>query len=217
MLSAKLSVMVMVTFVTTAKTDTPCCTPPQFSGVGRILTGSINRENDRSTEVNFVLQFDSLNKLVGTENAVQEGDHVSSYKLILDYRKGVQYLIEGRECIKSTLQQKDKIGCVPDNSTLMSHYWFGSMEKFGEHMFAKSFQVTDQGLTGFLSVTEKDCALISETVYGSVNTVPMMRSTVLVNQTNWVDQDFFKVPESCILKPSLPLLAPWSELSFMNW
>ncbi|XP_046570820.1 uncharacterized protein LOC124279063 [Haliotis rubra] len=217
MFKAHISVLAVVTFVTTAQTDTPCCTPSQFSGVGRILTGAINKPTDHSTEVNFELQFDSLNRLVGTENAVQEGDHVSNYKLILDYRKGVQYLIKGRECVKSTLQQKDKIGCVPANSTLMSHYWFGSMEKYGEHMFAKSYQITDQGLMGFLSVTEKDCALVSETVYGSVNAVPMMRSTVLVNQTNYVDPTFFNVPESCIFKPSLPLVAPWSKLSFMNW
>ncbi|XP_067653533.1 uncharacterized protein [Haliotis asinina] len=217
MFHAHIYALAVVTFVTTAQGDTPCCTPPQFSGVGRILTGSINTQKDHNTEVNFELQFDSLNRLVGTENAVQDGDHISNYKLILDYRKGVQYLIKGRECIKSTLQQKDKIGCVPANSTLMSHYWFGSMEKYGEHMFAKSYQITDQGLMGFLSVTEKDCALVSETVYGSVNAVPTMRSTVLVNQTNWVDPTFFNVPESCIFKPRLPLVAPWSELSFMNW
>ncbi|XP_062615336.1 mammalian ependymin-related protein 1-like [Saccostrea cucullata] len=140
-----------------------CCVPRQWEGtegsaIGVVREGAPN-SNFIQSSVNIA--YDAINQRVAATQYVDVDGYPLNVKIIMDYKNGVQYSINGTTCVRTTLPPFQE-NCIPDNAQETQT----TIGAGGKTLSLKSYVMVVGNLTVTSSVTEAGCIPVSESIVG---------------------------------------------------
>ncbi|XP_056019937.1 mammalian ependymin-related protein 1-like [Ostrea edulis] len=157
-----LQVFVFLSFAYVARCNI-CCVPRQWEGQEGSQLGSMM---DGAAIPNFIqssvhVSYDAINQKVAATQYMDVDGYQIQAKVIMDYRNGVQYSINGTTCTRTTLPAFQE-NCIPDGAQETEQ----TLGAGGKSLAVKTYTMMVANLSVTAQVTEAGCIPISETIIG---------------------------------------------------
>ncbi|XP_025082529.1 uncharacterized protein LOC112557103 [Pomacea canaliculata] len=212
----ELSLMLSLVFVlVTGRELFRCCTPKAWRTTARTMEASIIQGTNKFHEVWKVINYDEENERFSTSLTTIDG-HPESLRVVLDFRKNASYVIVNEtRCTRHEVTEPFRPVCTPHNASMVA---FGVAPILSplEGVFANTVYYNTSDVTGQVTITVGNCALIAETTYYHREGVNIVQNTQYLNQTLWVDEKAFAVPAGCNTEVVMSQLAGMASLGLLK-
>ncbi|XP_033750711.1 development-specific protein LVN1.2-like [Pecten maximus] len=176
----------------------PCCTPTKWHGVQSMVIGAMpgNSVDSSVTTAAYTLNVDADRHMVALTGTSSTNGYVSNIKVLTDYTKGVEYLVNNGTCSKRAAGP-DPGHCVPENATVSGHGFLGVGGVSSVNVTQYAFNM--EGYTAYLTVTDK-CIPVAETYYGVTNGTYSFTTIAFTGiKAGLADDTVFNLPSECAL------------------
>ncbi|KAL3876391.1 hypothetical protein ACJMK2_034241 [Sinanodonta woodiana] len=188
-----MSVILFLAFVAIAAGE-GCCPPDQWEAGQDIMVGMVTAGATHLSKGLNRVHIDATQKIIAAEESLVVDGAPVQLKVIQDFVKGIQYLIQNSVCQKTTIGPWVS-RCVPDNATLVHSVSIGS----GKNTLAvKTYNVKQGDLDIYVTVTADGCIPVSQNQAGSSSGVNQMIVVGFYDVTQGIkDRSVFDVPAEC--------------------
>ncbi|XP_022315523.1 ependymin-related protein 1-like [Crassostrea virginica] len=179
-----------------------CCVPRQWEGTEGTALGLMR---DGAPQPNFIqssinVAYDANNQRVAATQYIVVDDFQTMVKVIMDYKQGIQYSINGTRCTKTTLPPFQE-NCIPDGAQETDI----TLGAGGKTLTVKTYTMTVGNLTVNAQVTENGCIPVSESIVGRSPGEFIHMGTSYSGITPGIsDPSVFTPPASCMSGPVYP-------------
>ncbi|KAK7096407.1 uncharacterized protein [Littorina saxatilis] len=175
--------------------DFSCCTPKAWTSQMRLVTASVTRARNEYRETWQTYHYDSENQREAWTDVIQDG-HVLYSKIIVDFTKHTMtILLDTDRCKVYKIQGDFQPHCTPVNISMVL-FAVAPVLSPVEGTFANTVYYGGDGVTGHMTVTVGQCALVEEAIFrSSIIDGSVVDSVKYFNQTLTVDPSVFDIPK----------------------
>ncbi|XP_076448533.1 uncharacterized protein LOC143285183 [Babylonia areolata] len=179
-----------------------CCSPAQWTARVRAESTDVTHGVTTREETWMTLHYDSQHQRVAYTDVTKDGRTQGFLRTVEDFKNhSWAIVVDQKLCVIYNLTQSFQPRCTPRNMSLVLFAVAPVITPI-EGVFANTVYFRRPDVTGHMTVTVGDCALVEEVTY---DTSRKDRSTVdriqYLNQTSKVDDSVFTIPDYCVHVP----------------